>query len=59
MPTALQQPQSFVAWGSLVGQVIKRDLPTDVLRICEDDRVKEPWCKAKKWAQFIVHKLIV
>src|SRR5258708_785034 len=39
-----------VGWASLFIQVIKKDLPNEVMALDEDSRQGHPWVKCKKWA---------
>lgn len=51
LPVALQQPENLVGWGNLFLNVIKKDLPEDVLSGTDDDeREIHPWVKCKKWS---------
>jgi hypothetical protein len=50
LPVALQQPDSLAGWGNLFLNVIKKDLPEDVLAGDDDERESHPWVKCKKWS---------
>ncbi|KDQ15134.1 hypothetical protein BOTBODRAFT_32118 [Botryobasidium botryosum FD-172 SS1] len=53
-----QSPQSIVPWGQLFFQVVNMQLPAGVALSNDlDEREKDPWWKAKKWAYATLNRL--
>lgn len=57
IPKELQEPQQMTDWGSLMLEVIRKDLPEDVLKLSEEERETNSWVKCKKWAFKNLHRL--
>lgn len=57
LPKELQEPKNMAAWGTLMLNVIRKELPEDVMKIAEEDRDSASWVKCKKWAFANLYRL--
>ncbi|KAK4053547.1 Nonsense-mediated mRNA decay protein 5 [Microbotryomycetes sp. JL201] len=54
---AHQSNEMLVPWGTLLLQIVQRQIPLELLPEDADERDKHPWAKTKKWACFSLNKL--
>lgn len=57
LPKELQEPKHMADWGYLMLNVIRKQMPEEVLKLAEDDRETSPWVKCKKWAFANLYRL--
>ncbi|KAJ3330978.1 hypothetical protein HDU76_004378 [Blyttiomyces sp. JEL0837] len=55
---ALRDSSSLVPWGMILVQVVEKDIPVDA-SVEPEEREKQQWWKAKKWALRCLHTFIM
>lgn len=57
LPKDLQDPKVMADWGNLMLNVIRKELPQEVLKLSPEDRESASWVKCKKWAFANLYRL--
>lgn len=57
LSTHQQGPESLVPWGRLLFQVVNLQIPKEAVPEDEEERERNEWWKAKKWAYGVLGRL--
>lgn len=57
IPKELQESKNMADWGNLMLNIIRKDLPDQVLKLSEEDRETTAWVKCKKWSFANLYRL--